>query len=116
MFLTTHYMEEAADADYVVIIDSGEITAKGTPLGLKNQYVGDYITLYGVSENDIRKMGFDSFEKIRDAYRICVPNVKSATDLIIKYPEMFADYEIAKGKMDDVFLAVTGKKLGGGEK
>ena len=28
----------------------------------------------------------------------------------------FRDYEITKGKMDDVFLAVTGKKLGGDEK
>lgn len=28
-------MEEAADADYVVILDSGKISAKGTPLELK---------------------------------------------------------------------------------
>lgn len=32
VFLTTHYMEEAADADYVVILDSGMIAAEGTPL------------------------------------------------------------------------------------
>ena len=37
VFLTTHYMEEAADADYVVILDSGEIAAEGTPLELKNR-------------------------------------------------------------------------------
>lgn len=35
VFLTTHYMEEAADADYVVILDSGSIAAEGTPLELK---------------------------------------------------------------------------------
>ena len=45
VFLTTHYMEEAADADYVVIIDGGKIAAEGSPLDLKNRYVGDYITL-----------------------------------------------------------------------
>ena len=50
VFLTTHYMEEAAEADYVVIIDSGKIVAKGTPLQLKNTYTGDFITLYGISE------------------------------------------------------------------
>lgn len=38
VFLTTHYMEEAADADYVVILDSGRISAEGTPLNLKNTY------------------------------------------------------------------------------
>ena len=50
VFLTTHYMEEAADADYVVILDSGRIAAQGTPLTLKNTYTGDFITLYGVTE------------------------------------------------------------------
>ena len=46
VFLTTHYMEEAADADYVVILDSGRLVAKGTPLELKNKYTGDFITIY----------------------------------------------------------------------
>ena len=41
VFLTTHYMEEAAEADYVVILDSGKISAEGTPLALKNTYTGD---------------------------------------------------------------------------
>ena len=113
VLLTTHYMEEAADADYVVIIDSGKISAKGTPLELKNNYTGDFITIYGAAEEDIKKFGF-TYEHIRDAVRIAVPNTAAATELIVKYPELFSDYEITKGKMDDVFIAVTGKKLTGG--
>lgn len=113
VLLTTHYMEEAADADYVVIIDSGKISAKGTPLELKNSYTGDFITIYGAVEEDIKKFGF-TYEHIRDAVRIAVPNTAAATELIVKYPELFSDYEITKGKMDDVFIAVTGKKLTGG--
>lgn len=116
VFLTTHYMEEAAEADYVVIIDSGKISAKGTPLELKNTYTGDFITLYGAKDSEIKLLGC-SYEKIRDTdYRISVENTEAATKLILKYPEIFRDYEITKGKMDDVFLAVTGKKLSGGEK
>ena len=57
VFLTTHYMEEAADADNVVIIDSGVKAAEGTPLELKNKYTGDYITLYGADENEVRSLG-----------------------------------------------------------
>ncbi len=114
VFLTTHYMEEAADADYVVIIDHGQISAEGTPLTLKNTYTGDFITLYGVTEDQVKTLGAD-YEPIRDAYRVFVPDTAAATDLILKYPEIFRDYEITKGKMDDVFLAVTGKKLVGGE-
>ncbi len=112
VFLTTHYMEEAADADYVVILDSGKVVAKGTPLQLKNSYAGDYITLYGVSEDDVKKLGKE-YVGLRDAYRVRVNDTKQATELILAYPSLFADYEVEKGKMDDVFLAVTGKKLGG---
>lgn len=115
VFLTTHYMEEAAEADYVVIIDSGKITAKGTPLELKNTYTGDFITLYGAKDSEIELLNC-SYEKIHDTvYRVSVENTEAATKLILKYPEIFRDYEITKGKMDDVFLAVTGKKLSGGE-
>lgn len=113
VFLTTHYMEEAADADYVVILDSGKIAAEGTPLMLKNTYTGDFVTLYGTAEEQVKEFGLP-YEKIRDAYRIAVPNTANATQLILMHPEIFKDYEITKGKMDDVFLAVTGKKLTGG--
>lgn len=113
VFLTTHYMEEAAEADYVVIIDIGKISAEGTPLELKNTYTGDYITIYGAKEKDVKSLGIE-YEQIKDAYRLSVPNTKVATELIIKNPDVFNDYEITKGKMDDVFLAVTGKTLVGG--
>lgn len=114
VFLTTHYMEEAADADYVVILDSGKLVASGTPLELKNQYTGDFITLYGVEEEAVKTLSAD-YEKIRDAFRLSVPNTAVAAELIIKNPEVFKDFEITKGKMDDVFLSVTGKALTGGE-
>ena len=111
VLLTTHYMEEAADADYVVIIDSGKKVASGTPLELKNKYTGDFITLYNVKEEDVIKLGFP-YEVIRDAYRIAIPDTKTASNIIIEHQDIFNDFEITKGKMDDVFLQVTGKKLG----
>ena len=114
VFLTTHYMEEAADADYVVILDSGRIVAEGTPLDLKNKYTGDFITLYGVTEEEAGVLGATP-EKIPGAYRIEVSDTVHATELILKHPEIFRDYEITKGKMDDIFLAATGKVLTGGE-
>lgn len=113
VFLTTHYMEEAADADYVVILDSGAIAAEGTPLALKNTYTGDFITLYGLDAEALRPLGLPC-EALRGAVRVAVPDTAAATRLIVEHPELFTDYEITKGKMDDVFLAVTGKKLTGG--
>lgn len=115
VFLTTHYMEEASEADFVVILDSGKIVAEGTPLQLKNGYTRDFMTIYGLTEEQAKTLA-KPYEKIRDAYRISVSNTSEATDLILRYPDLFTDYEITKGKMDDVFLAVTGKSLTGGEK
>ena len=108
VLLTTHYMEEAADADYVVILDGGRIAAEGTPLQLKNRYAKDYITLYGIS--DASSLGYPT-RFVRDGIRIEVPDTATATELILKNPSLFCDYEITKGKMDDIFLAVTGKRL-----
>lgn len=112
VFLTTHYMEEAADADYVVILDSGKIVASGTPLELKNAYTGDFITVYNVDEEAVKALGL-SYEAVRDAFRISVKDTAAARDLIVANPDLFNDFEIEKGKMDDVFLSVTGKKMGG---
>lgn len=105
-------MEEAADADHVVILRCGRIVAEGTPLELKNTYTGDYITLYGIDEATVKTLG-KKYERLRDAYRISVENTAEATELILKYPSVFRDYEIIKGKMDDVFLNVTGSSREG---
>lgn len=113
VFLTTHYMEEAAAADYVVIIDGGAISASGTPLELKNKYTGDFVTVYGVPEEEIKTLGA-KYERVKDGFCVFVKNTAEATKMIIENPRLFLDYEITKGKMDDVFLAVTGKKLTGG--
>ena len=105
-------MEEAAEADHVVIMDAGKIIAKGTPLSLKNTYARDYITLYNVAETDVRALSIP-YEAVSGGYRIEVANTAEATALILSHPEIFVDYEIVKGKMDDVFLAATGKRIGG---
>ena len=110
VFLTTHYMEEAADADFIIIIEKGKIIAEGTPLELKNKYAKDIISIYHVEENDVKNLKLP-YTKIRDGFKLEVENTSLATDLIIKNKEVFKDYEIIKGKMDDVFLNATGSEL-----
>lgn len=112
VFLTTHYMEESAEADYIVILDGGKIVAEGTPLELKNKYTGDFITVYNIDEKQIKKLKLP-YETRKNCVRIMVKDTVEARDLIIKHPDIFKDFELVKGKMDDVFLAVTGKKLMG---
>lgn len=111
IFLTTHYMEEAADADYVTILDKGRIIAEGTPLELKTQYATDVLHLYGVDESEVKKLKLP-YQKIHKAFQIKVKNSAVVTKLIIKYPELFQDFELIKSTLDDVFLTVTKNKPG----
>lgn len=110
VFLTTHYMEEAADADYITIIHKGKKVAEGTPLELKERFASDTIILYNVDESEIKKLNLP-YKKIRDAYKLSVKDTKEATALIIKNKSLFNDYEVIKGRMDDVFLNATGFSL-----
>ena len=111
IFLTTHYMEEAADADYVTILDKGRIIAEGTPLELKTQYATDILHLYGVDESEVKKLKLP-YQKIHKDFQIKVKNSAVVTQLIVKNPELFQDFELIKSTLDDVFLTVTKNKPG----
>jgi multidrug/hemolysin transport system ATP-binding protein len=107
-------MEEAADADHVVISDKGSIIAEGTPLELKNRFAFDSLTLYGVSEEAVQRLG-EKYERVGDHFRVILSDVSQVKDMLLEHPELFNDFEVVKGKMDDVFLNATGKKGLGGE-
>lgn len=110
VFLTTHYMEEAADANYITILDKGKIIAEGTALELKNKYTSDTLIVYNASIDEIKKLKLP-YKKIGNTYKIKIDNTEQATELIINNKTVFKDYEIIKGRMDDVFLAATGYEL-----
>ena len=114
VFLTTHYMEEAAEADQVVIIDHGCQIASGTPHELKQKYAYDYLNIYHVKEEDIKSLGHPYIYN-KDHYTIRINHPGVVKEMILQKPEMFNDFELVKGKMDDVLLNVTGNKLPGGE-
>lgn len=109
VFLTTHYMEEAATADRITIIEKGQIIAAGTPLELKNQYASDSLYLYGVKLGDVKGLGL-KHEKVADGYKLELPNLAMVVQLMKKRPELFRDFEVVKGRMDDVFINATGRK------
>ncbi|MDD4110876.1 MAG: ABC transporter ATP-binding protein [Clostridia bacterium] len=115
IFLTTHYMEEASDADYVVILDKGVIVAEDTPTNLKKKYTHDFVKIYnkrGKKEaiSTLQKEGYAVSIK-NEFIQLELKNTEEIKNLIIKYPDMFDDFEVIKGKMDDVFLAVTNREL-----
>lgn len=114
VFLTTHYMEEAAFADYVIVIDDGKITAKGTPNELKGKYSKDKF-IFSTNEPESVKqilcgMKID-FVKTSDTFQIELENTLSAIQLIKALEHYITDFEVIRGTMDDAFIAITGKDL-----
>lgn len=112
VFLTTHYMEEAANADHVVILDNGSICAEGTPHELKSRYAKDTLIVYTEDEEAVSRMG-KQYRKISGAFHITVQSALEAKKIIAESD--ISDFEFVKGRMDDVFLAVTGRTLDGGD-
>lgn len=111
VFLTTHYMEEANKADKVVMLDKGHIVATDTPHRLKNKYSSDYLKVY-MPRNEEFESHLVEFEYLGDCYLIKIKDSLEAKELIKKFDEFLTDFEVIKGDMDDVFLKITGKKLG----
>ena len=116
IFLTTHYMEEAAKADYIVIIDSGQIVAQGTPYDLKEKYSYEHIRLKAKKnqENALQKY-FDEkkvrWEMISDLIDVQIKSTLDSLPLLQPIAEKIESFEVLYGTMDDVFLNITGKEL-----
>ena len=113
--MTTHYMEEAAEADFVVILDSGKTVAEGTPNFLKEKYSSDSVKVYNDVEKETLKQRNLDFTEENGYINIKAKNIAEAKKIIIENADIFDDFEIIKGKMDDVFLNATGKALQGGD-
>lgn len=115
VFLTTHYMEEASDSDYVVIIDAGKVAAEGTPHELKNEFASDFIKLYNhreEAEKYFLSLGYN-VKNERDFTEIELKSTAETAKFFKEKPHLFEDFEVLKGNMDNVFLKVTGKDLQG---
>jgi multidrug/hemolysin transport system ATP-binding protein len=114
VFLTTHYMDEAGASDYVIVIDDGELAAKGTPLDLKKKYASDMLRLspkdaasleQALQENGIR------YDQSFGQFHIKIPSTLDALPLLERLQPYIDGFEVVNGTMDDVFIGITGKEI-----
>ncbi|MCU9612706.1 ABC transporter ATP-binding protein [Caldibacillus lycopersici] len=114
VMLTTHYMEEAAKADYVVVIDNGEIVAKGTPSQLKDKYTSDYLEIYGSDIDkliEIIEQAEYEYERKSDTLTIKLASTMEALPILEQCKGAIKGFQVVQGTMDDAFLTITGRGL-----
>ena len=115
IFLTTHYMEEAARASHIAIMDAGHLKEYGTPFSLKEKYAKDQLRLYSRSPGLEERLAAlqAAYRKKEDYFVVAVPESMAALAVLDSVRELIDGFEMVQGSMDDVFLNVTGKKLEG---
>lgn len=114
IFLTTHYMEEASGADYVIVIDHGKIAAKGTPAQLKAEYAHDQLRLWAQDFEPLQKIFQEmslSYEQQADVITISIPSTLDALPIVERVRDHIAGFEVLQGTMDDAFIGITGKEI-----
>lgn len=116
VFLTTHYMEEAAAATHIAIMDSGKLKQYGTPFSLKEDFANDSLRLVPKEQGKVEALLKDkeiAFEIEDKHLKIKLSNTLEAIDLVTNLKKEISGFEVVQGSMDDVFLNVTGKTLVG---
>lgn len=114
IFLTTHYMEEAAESDYVIVIDHGEIAAKGTPTELKTRFASDTLRMSALDEAALRQIMDDlklDYTTIAGEYIVCLADTIEAIPILEKCQSCIRGFQVLQGTMDDAFIGITGKEL-----
>lgn len=114
IFLTTHYMEEAAESDYVIVLDHGEIAAKGTPAELKTQYATDTLRLSVSDEAKLRQVmqSLDLNYTVREReFIVKLPDTMAAIPIVERCQSCINSFQVLQGTMDDAFIGITGKEL-----
>ena len=111
VFLTTHYMEEATDADDIVIIDHGEIVAQGRSEELKERYCTDYIKAYPKDAQSFAKIlegkGIE-YTSDKDVFIIPIASTKDSVILLNELNDDLESFEVRMGTLDEAFIKITG--------
>lgn len=112
VFLTTHYMEEAAAADYIIIMDHGSICAKGTPLLLRETYSRDLLRIKSRSgkEKELEEILAEmkcEFQRAGEVYEVALKETREAIPVLCRIQQLLESFETIHGSLDDAFLQIA---------
>ena len=114
ILLTTHYMEEAAGADDIVIINHGGIAAHGTPAMLRERYCSDRMTVVPKDMDAVASVLSDAgirFSVRADTVEIPLASTVDAAPVVAMLDGMIDSLEVRNGTLDDAFIRITGEEM-----
>ncbi len=114
VFLTTHYMEEAAEADYVMVMDKGKIAARGTPAELKEEYAQNTLHITPKNSGSLVKTFENnkiSYTEVAGEYIVKIKRTTDSLKIIDMVRDNIDSFEVEKGTMDNAFIGITGKEI-----
>ncbi|TWW12748.1 ABC transporter ATP-binding protein [Dellaglioa algida] len=113
IILTTHYLEEAEEADFVYVIDHGEVIAHDTVKQLKEDYAQNLLTIESENKDAVLAEMDSSWSVVQEkgSLLIKVPNEHDAIDFLQRVEPLITHFEFRHGNMDDIFMALTGKEI-----
>jgi len=117
IFLTTHYMEEAADSDYITVIDHGKIAASGTPQELKTEYSSDVLRAVTINDEAAMQMQKQLAERgvkysvDGGVISVKLPDTMASIAILDSCKQHISSFQVLQGSMDDAFIGITGKGL-----
>ncbi len=114
VFLTTHYMEEAAQAGRIFIISKGSIIAQGTPYELKERYAADTLRLYcDAQQIPLLLEHVPGAVPADGGVRLTMRSTMEALPVLAGVQDAISGFEVIQGTMDDVFLSAVGEEVKG---
>lgn len=109
IFLTTHYLEEAENADMTYIIDHGKVLAKGSAKELKETYSKPYLL---VETSDVAAFLDLDCKRLGDGrLKIIVEDSAKALAILSDKRTVINDFDYVKVNINDVFLNITGREM-----
>ncbi|WP_405980165.1 ATP-binding cassette domain-containing protein [Streptomyces sp. NBC_00158] len=115
VLLTTQYLEEADRlADRVTVLDSGRVTAEGTPAELKARVAGHRLDLTLTSRRAYEALAARAVHHDPDELTLGLATDGSAAQVRALLDELDPDrtdvarFAVRSASLDDVFLALTG--------
>lgn len=114
IILTTHYLDEADEADQIYIVDHGKVIAQGSATAIKSQYASNILKIRFKEMKGLEKLlqtGMTVKEENELEYLFYPRTSLEAIEYLAKVREEIDSFEFRPGTMDDAFIALTGREV-----